>query len=78
MAAGKQAMWHYTHNSYTELSSETGFPGLFLFLFAFYRGYKGLSTIRSRYKFTRVGRGALSYRSRSHVVRGRILPEYCV
>ena len=59
MAAGKQAMWHYTHNSYTELSSETGFPGLFLFLFAFYRGYKGLSTIRTRYKFTRVGRGAL-------------------
>jgi O-antigen ligase len=59
MASGKQAMWHYTHNSYTELSSETGFPGLFLFLFAFYRGYKGLSAIRSRYKFTRVGRGAL-------------------
>ncbi len=56
---GKRAMWHFTHNSYTELSSETGFPGLFLFLFAFYRGYKGLSEIRTKYKYSRVGRAAL-------------------
>jgi O-antigen ligase len=56
---GKRALWHYTHNSYTELSSETGIPGLFLFLYAFYRGYKGLSQIRSRYKYMRVGRAAL-------------------
>jgi O-antigen ligase len=56
---GKRAMWHFTHNSYTELSSETGFPGLFLFLYAFYRGYKGLSTIRTKYKYSRVGRAAL-------------------
>jgi len=30
--AGKKAMWHFTHNSYTELSSETGLPGLGLSL----------------------------------------------
>ena len=59
MAAGKQAMWHYTHNSYTELSSETGFPGLFLFLYAFWRGYRGLTPIRTRYRYSRVGRAAL-------------------
>jgi O-antigen ligase len=57
--AGKMAMWHYTHNSYTELSSETGFPGLLLFLYAFYRGYKGLSKIRTRFRYSRVGRAAL-------------------
>jgi len=58
-AAGKQALWHYTHNSYTELSSETGFPGLILFLWAFYRGYRGLSPIRNRYRYSQVGRAAL-------------------
>jgi len=52
-------MWHFTHNSYTELSSETGLPGLGLFLWAFWRSYSGLSKIRSKYKYTRVGRGAL-------------------
>jgi len=58
-AAGKRPLWHFTHNSYTELSSETGFPGLFLFLFAFWRAYAGLSRIRSKYKYTLVGRAAL-------------------
>ena len=58
-AAGKHPLWHFTHNSYTELSSETGFPGLFLFLYAFWRAYAGLSNIRSRYKYTLVGRAAL-------------------
>ena len=58
-AAGKHPLWHFTHNSYTELSSETGFPGLFLFLFAFYRAYAGLSKIRSKYKYALVGRAAL-------------------
>ncbi len=56
---GKRAMWHYTHNSYTELSSETGLPGLCIFLWAFYRGYKGLTPIRNRYRFSLVGRAAL-------------------
>jgi O-antigen ligase len=59
VAAGKRPLWHFTHNSYTELSSETGFPGLFLFLFAFWRAYAGLSRIRSKYKYQLVGRAAL-------------------
>lgn len=58
-ASGKQALWHYTHNSYTELSSETGFPGLILFLWAFYRGYRGLTPIRNRYRYSPTGRAAL-------------------
>ena len=59
MAEGKRPLWHFTHNSYTELSSETGIPGVALFLFAFWRSYSGLSRIRSRYKYTLVGRAAL-------------------
>jgi len=56
---GKRGLWHYTHNSYTELSSETGIPGVTLFLLAFWRAYKGLTPIRNRFRFSRVGRGAL-------------------
>ena len=50
---------HFTHNSYTELSSETGFVGLALFVMAFFRCYKGLSPIRDRSPDGRVRRGAL-------------------
>ncbi len=31
-AEGRRGMWHYPHNAYTELSSETGIPGLLLYL----------------------------------------------
>ena len=52
-------MWHYTHNSYAELSSESGIPGLVLFVIALFGAYRGLSPIRKKYPDVRVRRAAL-------------------
>jgi len=60
MALGKRGMWHYTHNAYTELSSETGIPGMMIFLIAMWRSYKGLSSYRSRFPNLQVRRAALA------------------
>jgi O-antigen ligase len=57
---GQRGMWHFTHNAYTELSSETGIPGMVIFLIAFYRSYKGLSRYRDRFPSLRVRRAALA------------------
>lgn len=38
--------WHVTHNTYTELSSETGFPGLALFLAILFLTFRNLKRIR--------------------------------
>jgi len=59
MAVGKRGMWHYTHNAYTELSSETGLPGMAIFLFAFWRSYRGLTRYRNHFPSLRVRRCAL-------------------
>lgn len=59
MAKGQRGVWHYTHNSYTELSSECGFVGLFIYCFAMWRSYRGLSRIRDRYPIYMVRRAAL-------------------
>jgi O-antigen ligase len=56
---GQQPLWHYTHNSFTELSSETGITGFVLFAIALWGAYKGLSPIRSRNPNARVRRAAL-------------------
>jgi len=59
MAVGKRGLWHYTHNAYTELSSETGIPGMVIFLIAFWRSYRGLTPYRNRYPNPRVRRAAV-------------------
>ncbi len=59
MSVGKRGLWHYTHNAYTELSSETGLPGLAIFMFAMWRSYKGLSQYRDRFPTALVRRAAL-------------------
>jgi len=59
IAAGKRGLWHYTHNAYTELSSETGIIGMLFFLYAFWRSYRGLSQFRSHFPSARVRRAAL-------------------
>lgn len=41
-------MWHVTHNSYTELSSETGIPGLLIYLAFVVQCWRVLSVIRRR------------------------------
>jgi O-antigen ligase len=45
---GEKGLWHYTHNTYTQISSEMGVPGLVLFAGALYWSYSGLSAIRKR------------------------------
>lgn len=40
--------WYYTHNAYTETSSEAGIPGLVLYLMAIVAAFKGLGPIRKR------------------------------
>lgn len=56
---GQRGMWHYSHNSYTELSSETGITGLVLFIIALFGAYRGLSPIRNKNPDVRVRRAAL-------------------
>jgi O-antigen ligase len=41
-------MWHVTHNSYTELSSETGIPGLLIYLAFVVQCWRVLTRIRRR------------------------------
>ncbi len=48
-ANGERGLWHYSHNSYTELSSECGLTGLILYLIAFWRAFRGLSPLRDRF-----------------------------
>jgi O-antigen ligase len=59
MAKGERGVWHYTHNSYTELSSETGIVGLVLYIIAFWRAYHGLSFLRNKYPRATVRRAAV-------------------
>ena len=56
---GHRGMWHYTHNTYAELSSETGLVGLVLFVIVLFGAYRGLSPIRNRYPDVRIRRAAL-------------------
>ena len=56
---GQAPLWRYTHNSFTQVSSETGLIGLGLFAFAFFGAYRGLSRIRNKYPDVRVRQAAL-------------------
>ena len=56
---GQRGMWLYTHNSYTELSSETGLTGLALFVLSLFWAYRGLTPVRKKYPDVRVRRAAL-------------------
>ncbi len=50
-ARGEFGMWHVTHNSYTQVSSEMGIIGLILYVAFLYQTYKVLtSVVRSRGK----------------------------
>jgi O-antigen ligase len=49
LARGEIGMWHLPHNTYTQISSEMGIPGLILYIAFLYQIFKGLSSIiRSR------------------------------
>ncbi|HLH44194.1 MAG TPA: O-antigen ligase family protein [Bryobacteraceae bacterium] len=45
-AEGVPSMWHGTHNTYTQVSSETGIPGLILFLAILAANWRALSALR--------------------------------
>jgi O-antigen ligase len=48
-AEGKErGLWYYTHNAYTETSSEAGIPALVLYIMAIVTSYRGLGKIRKR------------------------------
>ena len=50
-ARGDRSLWHVTHNTYTQLSSEMGLPGLAIYLATLYFVFKTLnSIIRNRTK----------------------------
>ncbi len=43
-----RGIWYYTHNAYTETSSEAGIVGLILYIMALVAAFRGLGTIRKR------------------------------
>jgi O-antigen ligase len=43
--------WFVTHNTYTQLSSETGIPGIFLFLLLLRQAFRNLNDIRNTERF---------------------------
>ncbi|MGH9631448.1 MAG: O-antigen ligase family protein [Bryobacteraceae bacterium] len=45
-AKGYRGAWHETHNTYTQVSSEAGLPGLFFYAAALITGWRSLSKIR--------------------------------
>jgi len=46
---GKEhGIWYYTHNAYTETSSESGILGFVLYIMAIVTSYRGLNSIRKR------------------------------
>lgn len=44
----EHGIWYYTHNAYTETSSEAGIPALILYIMAIVAAYRGLGDIRKR------------------------------
>lgn len=48
-AEGKEhGIWYFTHNAYTETSSESGILGAVLYIMAIVTSYRGLGTIRKK------------------------------
>lgn len=58
-AHGRRGLWHFSHNSFTELSSECGILGLAFYAMAFWRAFRGLSPVRDRFPRATVRRAAL-------------------
>jgi O-antigen ligase len=44
----RRGLWHFTHNAYTQVSSESGIVGAVLYIMAIVASYRGLATIRKR------------------------------
>lgn len=46
-AEGQKAMWHVSHNSYTQVSSEMGIPGLLLYLLGLWTAFRNVFWFRA-------------------------------
>ncbi len=67
VARGEDGMWHLPHNTYTQISSEMGFPGLILYIVFLYQIFKLLTSIvRSR----QTGAGWADLRAMATMLRG--------
>ena len=54
-AEGQRAMWHVSHNSYTQVSSEMGIPGLFLYLFGLWATFQNVLWFRAHSRIDPTG-----------------------
>jgi O-antigen ligase len=57
-AEGQKAAWHVSHNSYTQVSSEMGIPGLLLYLAALWCTFRNVFWFRSRSGIDPTGRAS--------------------
>jgi O-antigen ligase len=48
VAQGRRAMWHATHNTFTEISSELGIPGFIIYISIFVTTWRSLQRIRKK------------------------------
>ncbi len=55
---GQKATWHVSHNSYTQVSSEMGIPGLLLYLAALWCTFRNVFWVRSRGGIDPTGRAS--------------------
>jgi O-antigen ligase len=54
-AEGQRPMWHVSHNTYTQVSSETGIPGLLLYLGALWATFRNVFWFRTHSRIDRTG-----------------------
>ena len=55
-AEGQKAMWHVSHNTYTQVSSEMGIPGLLLYLAALWATFRNVFWFRAHSRIDPTGR----------------------
>lgn len=55
---GEKASWHVSHNSYTQVSSEMGIPGLLLYLAALWAAFRNVFWFRAHSRIDPTGRAS--------------------
>ena len=55
-AEAQKAMWHVSHNAYTQVSSEMGFPGFFLYMAALWATFRNIFWFRAHSRIDPTGR----------------------
>lgn len=70
--------WLATHNSYTEISSETGFPGLILFLGIIASGFRSLTSVLRRSKDTGVTPDPIAFATAKYLLLSLTSLSVCI